>query len=150
MTNYKTINYAAIDLSEMLRQLEAGEEPDMEQFFAAATLLFGRDHLMEWRDNGDYDRIKQALQQNLQIFRDAETTGDGFISRLQYLHQIGRLVNKNGENILEISEKLESADVELKKNIICDIARAMGVSETVILVAMVSAKRRMTEENTNA
>lgn len=38
MTNYKTINYAAIDLSEMLRQLEAGEEPDMEQFFATAKL----------------------------------------------------------------------------------------------------------------
>lgn len=39
MTNYKTINYAAIDLSEMLRQLEAGEEPDMEQFFCSGHLI---------------------------------------------------------------------------------------------------------------
>lgn len=149
MTKYKTIRYAAIDLFEMLRQLEAGDEPDMEQFFAAAVLLFGRDHLIEWRDSGDYDRIKTALQQNLQIFRDAETTGDGFIRRMYYLHTFGKLVDKNGENLLEITERLENDDVGLKKNIISDIAQVMGVSETVAIVAMVSAKRNIMEKNTD-
>lgn len=127
MTKYQTINYAAIDLFEMLQQLDEGKEPDMEQFFEAATLLFGRNHLIEWRDNGDYDRIKTALQQNLPIFRDAETTGDGFISRMNYLHTFGKFVNRNGENLLEISETLESADAGLKKEIISDIATAWPI-----------------------
>ena len=150
MMKYKTLRYAAIDLSEMLRQLDAGQEPDMEQLFEAALLLFGREHLREWHDNGGYDRIEQALQQNLQIFRDAETTGDGFIKRMYHLYTSGQLMDKNGKNILEISEQSESADIGLKKEIISDIARVMDISETVVVIAMVSAKRSIMEKSTNA
>lgn len=150
MIKYQTLRYAAVDLFEMLRKLENGEKPDMEQLFAAAVLLFGKDHLIEWRDAGDYDRIKQVLQQNLQIFRDAETTGDGFMKRLYNLHTSGKLVDKDGENLLEVSENLESADIGLKKEIISDIAKAMEVSETVVIIAMVSAGKSLTEKNANA
>lgn len=150
MKNYQTISYAAIDLFEMLQQLEGGIEPDMEQFFEAALLLFGADRIRKWRDEGDYDRIKRALQQNLEVFKDADTTGDGFISRLQYLHTFGRLVDRNGKNILETSEKVESTDVNMKKSIISDIAQVMDISETVAIIAMASAHRNIMEKDINA
>ena len=68
---------------------------------------------------------------------------------MNYLHTFGKFVNRNGENLLESSENLESADAGLKKEIISDIARVMDISETVVVIAMLSAQRNLMEKDTN-
>ena len=136
MTNYQTIRYAVVDLYEMLKQLKDGKEPDMEKLFSAIRLLFGRKKAKNWMRKNDYEGIRQALDENMPIFQDAETTGYGFLQRMFQLYGSGKLVDENGKDLIEIYENMEKEDIEGYMQSITDIAQAMGISPTVVVIAL--------------
>lgn len=126
---FDSILGAARALHKCLRN----EQYDDPTLWLAATLLFGDDNLIAWGREGGYAKLMDALNDNITVFRDAETTGRGFLIRLYTLWRDGAFVDQNGKNLLETSIH---SDCEWNFGITPEtvplIAEKMGISREVV------------------
>lgn len=150
MMKYQTINAAAISLYS---QFQSEDKLDIEAFWEAANLLFGAELLTAWAEAGGYDKIFEALQKNLRVFRDADTTGRGFIKRLYQLSEADVFTDNSGENSLKISVNPEGElDLGITPDNLHDAAQKMEISPTVLgrcLLVLVGSKTHCMEEIEN-
>lgn len=87
---------------ELQKQIEL-DKFDIPRFCVAANLLFGEKLLSEWGSAEDpVVHIKKALEDNMQIFRDADTNGFSFLARVIALGAAGAFTEENGKKALEV------------------------------------------------
>lgn len=107
----------------------------------------------EGQNVGGYNKIFEALQKNLRVFRDADTTGRGFVNRLYQLSREGCFVNENGENTLKISVNPEGElDLGITPDNLHGVAQIMEISPAVLgrcLLVLVGSKIHCMEEIEN-
>lgn len=104
MKNMYGVIYGSLaEAAEELQKQIALDEYDIPRFCVAANLLFGEKLLSEWGSAEDpVVHIKKALDDNMQIFRDADTNGFSFLARVIALGEAGAFVNADGKKVLEI------------------------------------------------
>lgn len=100
---YGVIFNSLAEAAEELQKQIALNEYDIPRFCVAADLLFGDKLLSEWCYTKDpVVHIQKALDDNMQIFRDADTNGFSFLARIIALGAAGAFTDENGEKILEV------------------------------------------------
>lgn len=131
--NFKSYAEAFEALNE---QFEAGTV-NSNAFWAAAEYLFGDEQLAMWGWSDGLDDIYAAMQRNEIVFKDADSAGAGFIERLYQLSQAGEMVDKNGENLLEISKLADgSYDFDIDTDNLDEIAEKMGVTKEAVVACL--------------
>lgn len=142
---FHSISAAAISL---YTQFQSKDELNTEAFWEAANLLFGEELLTAWANDGGYNKIFEALQKNLRVFQDADTTGIAFVKRLYQLSKAGCFVNENGENTLKISVNPEGElDLGITPDNLQDVAQKMEISEVALCVCLHSLVRNTGKKN---
>jgi len=125
-------SYAAA-FEELNKQFEAGTT-NSNAFWAAAEFLFGGEQLAIWGWSDGLDEIYEAMQRNESIFSDADSAGAGFIEKLYELSEAGKLVNEEGEKLLEISRDSRGGYIfDIDQENIAAIAEQMGLTEEAVL-----------------
>lgn len=100
---YGVIYGSLAEAAEELQKQIALNEYDIPRFYVAANLLFGEKLLSEWGSAEDpVVHIKKALDDNMQIFRDADTNGFSFLARVIALGAAGAFTDENGKKVLEV------------------------------------------------
>ncbi len=95
-------NSLAEAAEELQKQIEL-DKFDIPRFYVAANLLFGDKLLSEWCNTEDpIACIQKALNDNMQIFRDADTNGFSFLARVIALGAAGAFTDENGKKVLEV------------------------------------------------
>lgn len=89
-------------------EFEAGTT-NSNAFWAAAEFMFGSEQLALWGWADGLDEIYAAMQKNAGVFSDAESAGLGFLDRLYELSEAGKLVNEEGEKLIEISKNADGS-----------------------------------------
>jgi len=116
----------------LYKEFEA-DTHDMDVFWTAAGLLFCKDNLLAWADNGDYAKIHDALLTNMPVFRDCDTTGEGFVGRLCDLYNNGAFTDENGNKTLHITQNGNGMwDLGIRPDNAKLVADKMEVSEAVV------------------
>ena len=96
---FHTLAEAAEELQKQI-ELDTYDNP---RFYVAANLLFGDKLLSEWCNTEDpIACIQKALDDNMQIFRDADTNGFSFLARVIALGAAGAFTDENGKKVLEV------------------------------------------------
>lgn len=96
---FNSLGEAAEELQKQIEQ----DKFDIPRFYVAANLLFGDKLLSEWGSAEDpVACIKKALNDNMQIFRDADTNGFSFLARVIALGAAGAFTDENGKKALEV------------------------------------------------
>lgn len=100
---YGVIYGSLAEAAEELQKQIALNEYDNPRFYVAANLLFGDKLLSEWCNTEDpIACIQKALNDNMQIFRDADTNGFSFLARVIALGAAGAFTDENGKKVLEV------------------------------------------------
>lgn len=73
-------------------------------FWASAEFLFGSDQLALWGWEDGLDKIYDAMQKNVGVFRDVDSAGYGFAERLYEISEAGKVFDEDGNVIAEISK----------------------------------------------
>ena len=104
MKNMYGVIYGSLaEAAEELQKQIALNTYDNLRFYVAANLLFGDKLLFEWCNTGDpIACIQKALDDNMQIFRDADTNGFSFLARVIALGAAGAFTDENGKKVLEV------------------------------------------------
>ena len=114
-------------------EFEAGTT-NSNAFWAAAEFMFGSEQLALWGWADGLDEIYEAMQKNAGVFSDAESAGLGMLDRLYELSEAGKLVNEQGEKLIEISKNADgsySFDMDYKN--IDLLAKKMGITREAML-----------------
>lgn len=107
---FNSLGEAAGELQKQISQ----NEYDIPRFCVAANLLFGEKRLSEWGSAEDpIVHIKKALDDNMQIFRDADTNGFSFLARVIALGAAGAFTDENGKKVLEVVQG-ENGQMKIK------------------------------------
>ena len=121
---------------ELNAQFEAGTT-NSNAFWAAAEFLFGSEQLAVWGWSDGLDAIYTAMQNNKVVFGDAESAGAGFIQRLYEMAEAGKLVNEEGEKLLEIGKDATGAYFfDIDPDNLEEIAEKMGITEEAALACL--------------
>ena len=129
-TNFKSYAEAFEALNE---EFKAGTT-NSNAFWAAAEYLFGSEQLSAWGWSDGLDEIYKAMEANRSVFKDADSAGAGFIERLYQMAKAGKLVNEQGEKLLEIEKTSDGGYVfDVDPENIAAIAKAMGITEEATL-----------------
>lgn len=132
---FTTVSGAARALY-MCLQAKKYDDPD---FWPAATLLFGDRNTIAWAKGGGYAKLADALHENMTVFKDAETTGIGFLARLYTLWGNGAFVDDSGKNLLEISKDSDGKwDFGISADNKALIAEKMEISDAVLDICLVA------------
>lgn len=100
---YGVLFHSLAEAAEELQKQIALNEYDIPRFYVAANLLFGEKLLTEWCKTEDLVTcIEKALNDNMEVFRDADTNGFSFLARVIALGEAGAFVNADGKKVLEI------------------------------------------------
>ena len=121
-----------------LRLIMLCDHPDErtdDEYWALAKVLLGKKNVNTWLEDGEAharEMIRKMLYRNLDMFRYADTTGEGFVKRLYRMFLDGDFVDDTGNdvliaNIMGKDNGNEVASVLLNK---------MGVSPEVLLICM--------------
>lgn len=127
---------------ELQRQIEQ-KTYIKPSFYVAANLLFGEKLLNEWSKTGHpLDCIKKALDDNMQIFCDADETGMCFLSRMLTLGAVDTFVNESGEKIGKVTfDENGTPDMHLEDDDIDIVLYTMQVSELVFYTCAMAIQR---------
>lgn len=134
MKNMYGVIYGSLaEAAEELQKQIALNTYDNPRFYVAANLLFGDKLLSEWCNTEDpIACIQKALDDNMQIFRDADTNGLSFLARVIALGAAGAFTDENGKKVLEV---VPMEDGKMVMNIASDsmdtILRVMQISALV-------------------
>lgn len=104
MKNMYGVIYGSLaEAAEELQKQIALNTYDNPRFYVAANLLFGDKLLSEWcNTENPIACIQKALNDNMQIFRDADTNGFSFLARVIALGAAGAFTDENGKKVLEV------------------------------------------------
>ena len=129
-TEFRSMADAFTKLNE---QFEAGTT-NSNTFWAAAEYLFGTEQLNAWGWQDGIDNIYNAMKENVDIFKDADSAGYGFLQRLYDISEGGQVLNENGDWLADI-EKLEdgSYKFDIDDMRLDELAEKMGMSEEAVL-----------------
>lgn len=116
-----------------------GNEKDNDQIWQLTELLYGENNVSVWKENGGTEKIREMFRKNLEVFQNADTTGQGFRNRLAELYTAGEFVDETGEDFLESA--LASDDEELIDNLADLIIEKMCISERVAAICLASLAR---------
>lgn len=133
---------------ELQKQIEL-DKFDIPRFCVAANLLFGDKLLPEWGNTEDpIACIKKALNDNMQIFRDADTNGFSFLARVIALGAAGAFTDENGKKALEVvpNEKGQMT-IKVAPDSMDTILRVMQISALVYSRCGESLQKYMGKEN---
>lgn len=102
------------------------------QFWASAEYLFGADKLDEWGWADGIDKIHDALVGTSVVFGDAESSGDGFLKKMEEIASEGKIIGEDGSIIAEISDDSWSID----NKSVDEFAEKMGMSKEAVLACI--------------
>lgn len=136
---FQSLGEAAVELKKQIEQ----NTYNKPRFYVAANLLFGEKLLNEWSKTGHpLDCIKKALDDNTQIFCDADETGMCFLSRMLTLGIVGAFVNESGEKIGKVTfDENGTPDMHLEDDDIDIVLHTMQVSELVFYTCAKTIQR---------
>lgn len=109
------------------------------KFWAAAEYIFGEDQLSEWGWADGLAQIRQAMNENISIFRNAESAGTGFLQKIQTMATAtGDILDENGEAIANIKRGMDgSISLELfDTDSVEMLADRMHLSEEAVLACI--------------
>ena len=149
MNNMYGIIFSSLaEAAEELQKQIALNQYDIPRFCVAADLLFGDKLLSEWRNTEDpIAQIQKALNENMQIFRDADTTAFSFLARVIALGAAGAFTDENGKRTLEVvpNEKGQMI-IKVAPDSMDTILRVMQISALVYSRCGDSLQKYMTKE----
>lgn len=132
-TNFKSYAEA---FEELNNQFEAGTV-NSNAFWAAAEYLFGDEQLSAWGWSEGLDTIYKKMKEIKPIFGDAESAGAGFIDTLYKLSEAGKLVDDNGEKLLEISKLSDgSYDFDIDTKNLDTLAEKLGITKEALVACL--------------
>ena len=132
-TDFKS--YAAA-FKELNEQFVAGTT-NSNAFWAAAEFLFGADQLQEWGWADGLDEIYSAMQKNVDIFKDADSAGAGFLDRLYAISEAGEIKADDGSVIGQIQKLSDgSYDFEFNEGNLDALADKLGITSEAALACM--------------
>lgn len=100
---YGVLFHSLAEAAEELQKQIERDKFDIPRFCVAANLLFGDKLLTEWCKTEDLVAcIEKALNDNMEVFRDADTNGLSFLARVIALGEAGAFINADGKKVLEI------------------------------------------------
>lgn len=106
-------------------------------FWAAAEFLFGADQLQEWGWADGLDEIYSAMQKNVDIFKDADSAGAGFLDRLYAISEAGEIKADDGSVIGQIQKLSDgSYDFEFNEGNLDALADKLGITSEAALACM--------------
>lgn len=132
-SNFKS--YA--DAFEKLNEQFVAGTTNSNTFWAAAEFLFGSEQLQAWGWADGLDKIYSAMQKNVDIFKDADSAGAGFLDRLYAISEAGEIKADDGSVIAEI-EKLSdgSYDFQFDSGNLDALADKLGITSEAALACM--------------
>lgn len=129
-TNFKSVAEAFKVLND---EFVAGTT-NSNAFWAAAEFVFGSDQLATWGWEDGLQKIYDAMQQNVGIFEDAESAGLGFLERLYEISESGKVLDKDGNVLAEITKLADGGfDFSIDYENIDGLADKMNLSEEAII-----------------
>lgn len=129
-TNFKSVAEAFKVLND---EFVAGTT-NSNAFWAAAEFVFGSDQLATWGWEDGLQNIYDAMQQNVGIFEDAESAGLGFLDRLYEISESGKVLDKDGNVLAEITKLADGGfDFSIDYESIDGLADKMNLSEEAII-----------------
>lgn len=132
-TDFKS--YAAA-FKELNEQFVAGTT-NSNAFWAAAEFLFGADQLQEWGWADGLDEIYSAMQKNVDIFKDADSAGAGFLDRLYAISEAGEIKADDGSVIAEIQKLSDGTyDFQFDSENLDLLADRLGITSEAALACM--------------
>ena len=132
-TNFKSYAEA---FEELNNQFEAGTV-NSNAFWAAAEYLFGDEQLSAWGWSEGLDTIYKKMKEIKPIFGDAESAGAGFVNTLYKLSEAGKLVDDNGEKLLEISKLSDgSYDFDIDTKNLDALAEKLGITKEALVACL--------------
>ena len=134
MKNMYGVIYGSLaEAAEELQKQIALDTYDNPRFYVAANLLFGDKLLTEWCKTEDLVAcIEKALNDNMEVFRDADTNGLSFLARVIALGEAGAFVNADGKKVLEIIwEEDGKMKMEIEPDSVETILSVMQISSLV-------------------
>lgn len=136
VNNDRPIALAALRLDLLCRRDDHKYD---KQFYEYAALLFGEKNLTIWEKQGGKEKIRDMLRTNLEVFQDADTSGEGFVKRLCEMYSFGAFVDETGSDFLDAA--LASDDEEMIGDLADLIMAKMGISAEVTYVCLTSLKK---------
>lgn len=132
-TDFKSYADAFKELNE---QFVAGTT-NSNAFWAAAEFLFGADQLQEWGWADGLDEIYSAMQKNVDIFKDADSAGAGFLDRLYAISEAGEIKADDGSVIGQIQKLSDgSYDFQFDSENLDLLADKLGITSEAALACM--------------
>ena len=132
-TDFKSYVDAFKELNE---QFVAGTT-NSNAFWAAAEFLFGADQLQEWGWADGLDEIYSAMQKNVDIFKDADSAGAGFLDRLYAISEAGEIKADDGSVIGQIQKLSDgSYDFQFNSENLDLLADKLGITSEAALACM--------------
>lgn len=133
---YGVIFNSLAEAAEELQKQIALNEYDIPQFCVAANLLFGDKLLSEWCNAEDpVVHVQKALDDNMQIFQDADTNGLGFLARIIELGTSDAFVDGDGRTVLKV---VQDADMCIEENSLDTILQVLQISPLVFVTCIKS------------
>ena len=133
--NFKSFSEAFAALNE---EFVAGTT-NSNKFWAAAEYIFGEDQLEEWGWSEGLAQIRQAMNDNVSIFKNAESAGTGFLQRIQTMATTtGDILDENGDAIANIKREADGSiafeffDIDS----VAKLADIMNLSEEAVLACI--------------
>jgi len=106
-------------------------------FWAAAEYLFGSDQLNEWGWADGIDQIYEAMQKNVAIFQDAESSGAGFLEQLYKIAEGGKVLDSEGNVLAEIQKFSDgSYDFNIDASNLDALADRMGITKEAVIACV--------------
>ena len=142
---FNSLGEAAGELQKQISQ----NEYNIPRFCVAADLLFGEKLLFEWRNTDDpIAHIQKALDENMQIFWDADTTAFSFLARVIALGAAGAFTDENGKKALEVVPNGKGQMIiKVAPDSMNTILRVMQISPLVYSKCGESLREYMGKEN---
>lgn len=132
-TNFKSYAEAYKTLDE---EFVAGTI-NSNAFWASAEYLFGEDLLDKWGWEDGIAQIREAMESNLGMYKDADSAGFGFIDRFLEVADDGKIFDDLGRVIAQISRLPDGGfDIDIDEEAIGSIASLMSLSEDAILASV--------------
>lgn len=106
-------------------------------FWASAEYLFGTEKLNAWGWANGIDKIYEAMQNTVGVFKDAESAGSGFLDKLYQISKSGEVTDDSG-SVLATIEKLQNGswNFDINSSHIDSLADKMNMSKEAVLACL--------------
>lgn len=106
-------------------------------FWAAAEYLFGNDQLAVWGWADGLDEIYNAMKRNVDVFKDANSSGAGFLKRLYEISENGKILDNEGNVLAEIAKLSDgSYDFNIDASNLDALGEKMGLTREAIVACI--------------